>query len=61
VTCGDSAWAATVAKQSPEPLESVRAAIRTKQFEHAVGVTKDGVEIFTLSPRGFERPPYPAP
>jgi methionyl aminopeptidase len=31
------------------------------QFEHAVGVTKEGVEIFTLSPRGFERPPYPAP
>ena len=31
------------------------------QFEHAVGVTKGGVEIFTLSPRGFERPPYPAP
>ena len=31
------------------------------QYEHAVGVTKDGVEIFTLSPRGFERPPYPAP
>jgi methionyl aminopeptidase len=31
------------------------------QFEHAVGVTQDGVEIFTLSPRGFERPPYPAP
>jgi methionyl aminopeptidase len=30
------------------------------QFEHAVGVTKDGVEIFTPSPRGFERPPYPA-
>ena len=29
--------AATVAKQAPEPLESVRAAIRTKQFEHAVG------------------------
>ncbi len=31
------------------------------QFEHAVGVTQDGVEIFTLSPRGFEKPPYPAP
>jgi methionyl aminopeptidase len=31
------------------------------QFEHAVGVTHDGVEVFTLSPRGFERPPYPAP
>ncbi len=29
------------------------------QFEHAVGVTRDGVEIFTLSPRGYERPPYP--
>jgi methionyl aminopeptidase len=28
------------------------------QFEHTVGVTKDGVEIFTLSPRGFDRPPY---
>jgi methionyl aminopeptidase len=31
------------------------------QFEHAVGVTHEGVEVFTLSPRGFERPPYPAP
>jgi methionyl aminopeptidase len=30
------------------------------QFEHAVGVTRDGVEIFTRSARGFERPPYPA-
>jgi methionyl aminopeptidase len=29
------------------------------QFEHAVGVTRDGVEIFTRSPRGYERPPYP--
>jgi len=30
------------------------------QFEHAVGVTKDGVEIFTLSPKGLHKPPYPA-
>jgi methionyl aminopeptidase len=30
------------------------------QFEHSVGVTKDGVEIFTLSPRGLNRPPYTA-
>ena len=30
------------------------------QFEHAVGVTEDGVEIFTLSPRGLHRPPYRA-
>jgi methionyl aminopeptidase len=28
------------------------------QFEHTVAVTQDGVEIFTLSPRGLHRPPY---
>ncbi len=28
------------------------------QFEHAVGVTADGVEIFTLSPAGLNKPPY---
>jgi methionyl aminopeptidase len=28
------------------------------QFEHAVGVTKDGVEIFTQSPNGLHKPPY---
>ena len=27
------------------------------QFEHSVGVTEDGVEIFTLSPAGFTEPP----
>ena len=27
------------------------------QFEHAVGVTETGVEIFTLSPAGLDRPP----
>ncbi len=27
------------------------------QFEHAVGVTETGVEIFTLSPKGLDRPP----
>ena len=30
------------------------------QFEHMVGVTDDGVEIFTLSPAGFHQPPYGA-
>jgi methionyl aminopeptidase len=30
------------------------------QFEHTVGVTKDGHEIFTLSPAGLDRPPYSA-
>jgi methionyl aminopeptidase len=28
------------------------------QFEHSVGVTEDGVEIFTLSPKGWHLPPY---
>lgn len=30
------------------------------QFEHSIGVTADGCEIFTLSPAGHTRPPYPA-
>ncbi len=30
------------------------------QFEHMVGVTGDGVEIFTLSPAGLHKPPYAA-
>jgi methionyl aminopeptidase len=30
------------------------------QFEHTVGVTDDGVEIFTLSPAGRHFPPYDA-
>jgi methionyl aminopeptidase len=28
------------------------------QFEHSVGVTATGCEIFTLSPAGFTKPPY---
>ncbi len=28
------------------------------QFEHTVGVTETGVEVFTLSPAGMHRPPY---
>ena len=28
------------------------------QFEHSVGVTENGVEIFTLSPKGWDKPPY---
>lgn len=28
------------------------------QFEHTIGVTKDGFEIFTLSPEGYTKPPY---
>ena len=30
------------------------------QFEHTVGVTADGCEIFTLSPAGLNCPPYVA-
>ena len=28
------------------------------QFEHSLGVTKDGFEIFTSSPKGLDFPPY---
>jgi methionyl aminopeptidase len=28
------------------------------QFEHTVGVTDTGVEIFTQSPKGYHQPPY---
>ena len=28
------------------------------QFEHTVGVTETGCEVFTVSPRGLDRPPY---
>ncbi|MGQ4827535.1 hypothetical protein ACQ10I_15175, partial [Enterococcus faecalis] len=28
------------------------------QFEHTIGVTADGCEIFTRSPTGRDHPPY---
>jgi methionyl aminopeptidase len=28
------------------------------QFEHSIGITEDGCEIFTLSPAGYTKPPY---
>jgi methionyl aminopeptidase len=28
------------------------------QFEHTVGVTETGVEVFTFSPKGLHQPPY---
>ncbi|MGH7065762.1 MAG: type I methionyl aminopeptidase [Stellaceae bacterium] len=31
------------------------------QFEHSVGVTATGYEIFTISPAGLHRPPYDLP
>lgn len=30
------------------------------QFEHMIGITESGNEIFTLSPAGLDRPPYAA-
>ncbi|MDR1476949.1 MAG: type I methionyl aminopeptidase [Rickettsiales bacterium] len=28
------------------------------QFEHTIGITETGAEIFTLSPAGYSKPPY---
>jgi methionyl aminopeptidase len=28
------------------------------QFEHSIGITETGAEIFTLSPKGRDKPPY---
>ncbi len=28
------------------------------QFEHSIGITEDGVELFTKSPTGLDKPPY---
>ena len=30
------------------------------QFEHSIGVTEDGFEVFTKSPKGLDKPPYAA-
>ena len=30
------------------------------QFEHSVGMTETGLEIFTVSPKGYHKPPYDA-
>ena len=28
------------------------------QFEHSIGITEDGCEVFTKSPAGYDKPPY---
>jgi methionyl aminopeptidase len=28
------------------------------QFEHSIGITEDGCEIFTASAKGLHKPPY---
>jgi methionyl aminopeptidase len=40
-------WTAVTRDKSP-----------SAQFEHSVGITEDGCEIFTLSPKGRHAPPY---
>ena len=30
------------------------------QFEHSIGITESGCEIFTKSPAGLDHPPYTA-
>ena len=40
-------WTAVTRDRSP-----------SAQFEHTLGVTKDGCEIFTVSPKGMHFPPY---
>jgi methionyl aminopeptidase len=43
-------WTAVTRDRSP-----------SAQFEHSIGVTENGCEIFTLSPAGFTKPPYSRP
>jgi len=40
-------WTAVTRDKSP-----------SAQFEHSIGVTSEGFEVFTLSPAGLDRPPY---
>jgi methionyl aminopeptidase len=28
------------------------------QFEHSIGITEDGCEVFTASSKGLDKPPY---
>ena len=61
----DDAFALALALQSPEVkiLDDGWTAVTrdrslSAQFEHMIGVTEAGCEIFTLSPAGFSKPPY---
>ena len=43
----EDGWTAVTKDRSP-----------SAQFEHSIGVTADGYEIFTESPKGWRKPPY---
>jgi methionyl aminopeptidase len=47
ITSNINGWTATTRDKS-----------LSAQFEHSMGVTKDGVEIFTMSKKGYTYPPY---
>lgn len=57
INAGKAAW-----KLLPDGWTAVtRDRSLSAQFEHTVGVTEEGVEVFTLSPAGLHRPPYEGP
>ncbi len=47
-------WTVITADKNPSTGKRALSA----QFEHTIGVTKDGCEIFTKSPAGLDFPPY---
>lgn len=53
---GSPNWETKVLKDGWTAVTRDRAL--SAQFEHAIGVTESGAEIFTLSPKGLTKPPY---
>ena len=56
-------WATKVIERdrdgNPDGWTAVtRDSSNSSQFEHSLAVTDDGFEIFTLSPKGYTKPPY---
>lgn len=49
---------ATILNKHDQWTVTTRDKSLSAQFEHTIGVTKDGYEIFTLSPKGYTMPPY---
>lgn len=50
--------AATIVSKFDGWTATTRDKSLSAQFEHTIGVTQDGFEIFTLSPKGYNLPPY---
>ena len=46
-SCSSDGWTAVTRDRS-----------LSAQFEHSVGITEDGCEVFTTSPAGYDAPPY---